>query len=569
MMVGSKVYSLLSVVLLAMSVVWGLSGLVSGLWGCSFVIEWELLELSSVMISMSLVFDWMSLFFLSSVCLISSCVMKYSEYYMEGEVNYLRFSYLLVVFVGSMWFLIISPNMVSLLLGWDGLGLTSYALVIFYQSDISCNAGMLTILSNRIGDVAILVSIGLMYSLGQFDFFKVWGGFNSALVGLLLLAACTKSAQVPFSSWLPAAMAAPTPVSALVHSSTLVTAGVYLLIRFNNELQSSGLSSIMLVLGSSTMVMAGLGALVESDLKKVIAFSTLSQLGLMIIIVSSGMSELAFFHLITHAMFKSSLFMCVGFMIHSVKGWQDSRSMSGFQLSSPGLGLVLGGSNLALCGFPFLAGFYSKDMMLESMLSMNLNWLTMGLMVMGVGLTVGYSFRILRISSSSSSVLSSVSSASDLSSLVMKSVVVLFLMSVMSGFFFFWICSPVMAIPVLTMKSKFSVVMISVLSGLGMFKGLDKNPGFSKKGFKVLESFSYNMWFMGFLSTKFVSAWILSSGSQSVKVLELGWFEYYGGLGGSRVFIWLSGLGQAAQKNNMVSSYLVMSVLVVGFCFFI
>nr|APL97252.1 NADH dehydrogenase subunit 5 [Linevichella vortex] len=566
MMLGISIYSVTSSVLLSMGFMSFFSGLLSVVWEYSLIIEWEVWSLNSAMISMSLVFDWMSLIFLGSVCLVSGCIMVYSEYYMEGEINFMRFSYILMGFVTSMWFLIVSPNMISLLLGWDGLGLTSYALVIFYQSESSCNAGMLTILSNRIGDVAILLSIGLMYSSGQFDFYTPLSKLDSGLVLLVLLAACTKSAQMPFSAWLPAAMAAPTPVSALVHSSTLVTAGVYLLIRFNNEVQMSGLNHILLISSSVTMLMAGLGAVGETDLKKVVALSTLSQLGLMVTIVSMGMKELAFFHLITHAMFKSTLFMCVGFMIHSVKGSQDSRAMSGFKVGSPSLGLMLGVTNLALCGFPFLAGFYSKDSVLEYVLSMNLNCLVTLMMVAGVGLTVGYSLRVLRLSVGKSSGLDSVSGVSDLGLVTVKSVLALFLMSVGSGFFVYWVCMPISTPSVLTSASKFTAMLVSLVSGLVMFNLLNKSVVLGKGVFKIVENLLVGMWFLVFLSTKLTNKLFINLGGHNLKMLDMGWFEYYGGQGGRLVLVQLSKGLQEAQKNSMVGNYLI-SAMICGFFF--
>jgi NADH-ubiquinone oxidoreductase chain 5 len=189
---------------------------------------------------------------------------------------------------------------------------------------------------------------------------------------------------MPFSAWLPAAIAAPTPVRALVHSSTLVTAGVYLLIRFSALIEDRGLRKILLIISIITIIMAGSGAIFERDIKKVVALSTLSQLGVIIIILSIGIKELAFFHLITHAMFKSTLFICAGFIIHSVGGSQDRRVIRGFRLRRPVLGVVLRSTNLALCGFPFLAGFYSKDSSLEFVFIRRMNRFISVLVVMGL-----------------------------------------------------------------------------------------------------------------------------------------------------------------------------------------
>nr|YP_009478334.1 NADH dehydrogenase subunit 5 [Gammarus roeselii]AVP50039.1 NADH dehydrogenase subunit 5 [Gammarus roeselii] len=553
-------YSVCSVCLIMMGSLMFILGLMSIGFSYNMIIEWEVWEFNSSLVSMSLVFDYMSLVFLGSVCVISGCIMKYSSYYMEGEVNYLRFVYIVMMFVVSMWLMIISPNMISLLLGWDGLGLTSYALVIFYQNELSGNAGMLTVMSNRVGDVAILVSISLMFGSGCWDYFSLSN--SSALVtGMVVLASFTKSAQVPFSAWLPAAMAAPTPVSSLVHSSTLVTAGVYLLIRFSSVINSSDMSYYMLIVSIVTMVMAGLGAMVEADMKKLVALSTLSQLGVMVMILSVGLKELAFFHLITHAMFKSTLFMCTGFMIHTVNGQQDGRVMSGFSVSSPCLGAVLVSTNLALCGFPFLAGFYSKDAILECMVMNSMNYAIIFGVVIGTALTVGYSFRFVYITSSQSS-MSNISGASDISSLVLSSMVVLFLASLGMGFFMYWVFVPTSLPCFLKMEQKFFVATVSVLTGLIMVWYLKKSIQMSNKYMKVAEMGLSKMWFMPFLSCN-SPFFFLGVGDTSMKVIDLGWFEYYGGMGGGSFVVKAGKVIQSSQMILMVSWFSV-SVLVGG-----
>jgi len=181
-------------------------------------------------------------------------------------------------------------------------------------------------------------------------------------VFLIGLAALTKSAQVPFSAWLPAAIAAPTPVSALVHSSTLVTAGVYLLIRFNELI---GYSKLLFFISLLTILLSGLGACLEQDAKKIVALSTLRQLGVIIFSLSMGLWEIAFFHLLSHALFKSLLFICIGLYIHGILNQQDLRGI-GFQLYSiPVTSSYFLVSSLSLRGFPFLSGFYSKDSIIE------------------------------------------------------------------------------------------------------------------------------------------------------------------------------------------------------------
>ncbi|KAG7168794.1 NADH-ubiquinone oxidoreductase chain 5-like 10, partial [Homarus americanus] len=307
------------------------------------------------------------------VLFISSIVLFYRGDYIEGDKRFNRFIYLVLAFVLSIGALIVRPNIIRILLGWDGLGLVSYALVIFYQNEKSANAGILTVLSNRVGDVAILLRISLIFIAG----------------------AITKRAQIPFSAWLPAAMAAPTPVSALVHSSTLVTAGVYLLIRFSPALIGSEAQSVLLIISCLTIFIAGLGANFEYDLKKIIALSTLSQLGVILRILALGFADLAFFHLLAHALFKALLFICAGVVIHAVKEYQDIRCIGRLVFRIPLTRTCINLANLALCGIPFLAGFYSKDLILEVAFIRNINLLAFVLYALATGLTVCYRFRLV------------------------------------------------------------------------------------------------------------------------------------------------------------------------------
>merc|ERR1712012_379555 len=203
---------------------------------------------------------------------------------------------------------------------------------------------------------------------------------SSVLIFLIIISACTKRAQIPFSAWLPAAIAAPTPVSAQVHSSTLVTAGVYLLIRINMIIININISYILII--------------IEIDMKKIIALSTLSQLGVIIIILGSGNPILSFFHLISHAFFKAILFICAGLIIHNIKDYQDIRKM-GFRLINLNFSIsIMMVANIRLCGLPFLRGFYSKDLIIEIMFIGSKNFLVIFLLILGTGLTVIYSCRL-------------------------------------------------------------------------------------------------------------------------------------------------------------------------------
>nr|UAM92196.1 NADH dehydrogenase subunit 5 [Geosesarma penangense] len=524
------------------------------------MIEWELMSLNSLSIIFVLIFDWVSMLFLSFVLLISSSVMFYSGSYMVGDKNFNRFMYLVLAFVFSMAMMVLSPNLISILLGWDGLGLVSYALVIFYQNEKSANAGMLTILSNRVGDVAILLSIGLMMSLGSWNFMmysyyildKEW----ILLKFLIMLAAMTKSAQIPFSAWLPAAMAAPTPVSALVHSSTLVTAGVYLMIRFSSALEDSKIQSWLLLISCLTMFMAGLGANFEYDMKKIIALSTLSQLGVMLSILSLGYPDLSFFHLLSHALFKALLFMCAGVIIHSVGGYQDIRYMGCLIKFMPLSVSYMMVANLALCGFPFLAGFYSKDMILEVAFMSWINFISFLLYLFATGLTVSYTMRLIFYSLSGEYNLSSLNNM-DEDKIMNNSMILLGFSAIIMGAILSWLIFPEPYMICMTMFMK-NFVLVIVL--LGAFLGYMLNMLNISYNMKSLMNYKFVvmfglMWFMPFLSTKKISEVNLINSIMMEKLMDKGWYEYLGGQGlyyiFSKIFIILNLLQMNSIKVFM------------------
>nr|APF47424.1 NADH dehydrogenase subunit 5 [Microgaster campestris] len=359
----------------------------------TYIYDWSIYMKNFLMIKFICYLDWMSLIFISTIFFISSLVILYSMNYMYNDYNMNRFMMLILIFISSMIMMIISMNFLTIILGWDGLGLSSYCLVIYYQNKKSYNSGMITILMNRIGDIFILMSISIMMLSNSWNFMFI-DKINYLLMLLIFMASITKSAQIPFSTWLPLAMAAPTPVSSLVHSSTLVTAGIYMMIRFN-YLFTKNILIIMMLISSFTMFFSGLSANFEFDLKKIIALSTLSQLGLMMFILSFKLPMISFFHLIMHAMFKSLLFLCSGIIIHNFNNNQDIRFISLNNLYMPFINMTFLLSSMSLCGMPFLTGFYSKDLIIE-MFNMKINnFFIFIIMYISMGLTISYSSRLM------------------------------------------------------------------------------------------------------------------------------------------------------------------------------
>nr|ALO77433.1 NADH deshydrogenase subunit 5 [Attagenus hottentotus] len=537
----------------------------------SLIFEFDLFSIGSCSVVMTFLFDWMSLLFMSFVLFISSMVIYYSEEYMHSDFNIGRFILLVGMFVLSMVLLIISPNLISILLGWDGLGLVSYCLVIYYQNVKSYNAGMLTALTNRVGDVALLISIAWMVNYGSWNFY-FWlecmkGDYCMEVISfLIVLASMTKSAQIPFSSWLPAAMAAPTPVSSLVHSSTLVTAGVYLLIRFSYCFNN--ILFFLMFFSSLTMFMAGLGANFEFDLKKIIALSTLSQLGLMMGILSLGECNLAFFHLLTHALFKALLFMCAGMIIHNFMNCQDIRYMGGLVIYMPLTCSFFNISNLSLCGIPFLSGFYSKDLMLE-VLSMNYLSLFIYLVFfISTGLTASYTFRLIYYSIIGQYNFIGLISFSESGYVMLRGMFGLIFFVVFSGSLLMWIAFPTPYFICLPFYFKLMALLVIIL---GMWFGYE----FSKfsLGYNLLSMMSIrvsffvsSMWNMPFIFTFGLNFYPVYLGGIFYKSLDQGWSEF---LGGQNLFINIkssSFLLHYFYLNNL-KIYLTMLIMLVVLLF--
>lgn len=546
------------VFLFSLSITLFFTGLNFLIYDLVYFFEWEIFRINRTIIVIVLIFDWISLLFMSFVLFISSLVIYYRKDYMRGDLFINRFIILVLLFVFSIIIIILRPNLISILLGWDGLGLVSYLLVIYYQNVKSYNAGILTALSNRLGDVALLISIAWILNYGRWNFLFyiefIKGDFQITVVCIIaILAAITKRAQIPFSSWLPAAIAAPTPVSALVHSSTLVTAGVYLLIRFNSLFIETNLGKFLLLISGLTIFIAGLGANFEFDLKKIIALSTLSQLGLIMRILAIGFYKLAFFHLLTHALFKALLFICAGAIIHNIKNSQDIRDMGSLTIYMPLTISCLNVANLALCGFPFLAGFYSKDIILEIVLISELNLFSVFLFFFSTGLTVSYSFRLFYYSFIITMNQSPINILNDKSFVIFKRMFGLLIFAISGGSILNWIIFPYSPIICLPLLLKLLTLIICIAGGVSGYLISNINFfSFNKSlNYYLFSFFSRSMWFIPFLSTVGTTYYPLRFSFKLFKNLDQGWLEFFGIQQTFKIFIKVSSIVQFIQFNNL------------------
>ncbi len=523
----------------------------------TILLNWEVVSLFSAALTLPLILDPWGTLFASVVCFISGNIIIFSISYMADEKNLNRFTHLVLIFVASMLFLIFIPHIMALLLGWDGLGLVSFILVIFYQNHKSLAAGIITALTNRIGDVLILLRIAWMASQGHWLVLNMFSNTlvdNSLLILIIMLAAITKSAQIPFSRWLPAAIAAPTPVSALVHSSTLVTAGIFLMFRFYPFLKSLSLfNTLLLIIGRTTILMAGTAATLEGDIKKIIALSTLRQLGVIVTRLALGFTTLTFFHLVTHALFKALLFVCAGHIIHLHHHSQDLRFMGNTHTQTPLLNSCIVISNMALCGSPFLAGFYSKDMIIESSLFLSFNNLITSIFLLATGLTAAYRARFLITVTLSPNLSLPLSPTTDKDRFIHAPTLNLSLGAITVGALVSWVAIAPLTDPTLTPGNKIFALIMTILGAF--LPALVSSPNFDATkpltiAFSTPHFFITRIWSLTPRSSQLSLPKPYWLSKRSLKTIDQGWLEYVGPQG---TWLLLTHLIKTKPKSQSLS----------------